>query len=56
MAVVGDRILTDVVFANRVKMRSILVAPLDPSKDNAAVVRFKLSIFFLIFSFSHFLI
>jgi|EP00037_Helgoeca_nana_P012843 phosphatidylglycerophosphatase GEP4 len=37
VAVVGDRVLTDVAFANLHGMLSIHTLPLAPSKDNAAV-------------------
>lgn len=35
--VVGDRVLTDIVFANKNGFDSVLVDPLDPSRDNPVV-------------------
>ena len=38
----GDRVLTDVVFANRHGMMSVLVAPLSVAKDHpiAVIIRY----------------
>ena len=41
ICVVGDRLLTDVVFANRYGMCSVLVKPLSHVKDHPVAVFFR---------------
>jgi predicted HAD superfamily phosphohydrolase YqeG len=38
MPCIGDRLLTDVVFANRYGMQSVLVAPLSYTRDHPVAV------------------
>ena len=41
VCVVGDRLLTDVVFANQAGMLSILVRPIDRLRDHPAAMLFR---------------
>lgn len=41
-SIVGDRLLTDVVFANQNKMHSVLVKPLSNTKDHPVAVVLRL--------------